>query len=234
MTERAVLLQCRELNKTYQSGEEKLVVLDGLNLALPENEFLAITGESGSGKSTLLHLLGCLDKPTSGEIFFRDTAYSTLSQHEQDRLRNREFGFVFQFHHLLPEFNALENVALPGLMAGTPSSELWRRAEELLHDLNLHGRLHHKPNQLSGGEQQRVAVARAMINSPSILFMDEPTGNLDPRHSEELVQLIRQQQKEKHLTVVVVTHNQEIAEQADRHLVLAGKLLEPAAMVPVE
>lgn len=229
---RPVILECRQLRKHYISGSETLVVLDQLDLNVPENEFLAITGESGSGKSTLLHLLGCLDHPSEGKIGFKGTSYSKLSNREQDRLRNREFGFVFQFHHLLPEFNAWENVALPGMMAGSSNGELWDRAKQILTDLGLQERLRHKPNQLSGGEQQRVAVARAMINNPSILFMDEPTGNLDPNTSEELIQLILKQKSERNLTIVMVTHNQEIAARADRHLVLTGKrLYETAELV---
>ncbi len=224
-----VLLQATDIKKVFHAGEEDLVVLHGLQLQVYEREFLAITGESGSGKSTLLHLLGCLDNPTEGRILYRmngrESDLSRMNSLDLDRIRNREFGFVFQFHHLLPEFNALENVMIPGMIAGQPSGELRGKARTLLEELGLGHRLTHKPTRLSGGEQQRVAVARAMINSPTILFMDEPTGNLDPDSSEELVALIRQQQIHYHLTIVIVTHNQAIARSADRHYKLQnGKL----------
>lgn len=222
-----VLLQATQLKKIYKTGEQDLVVLRDLDLCVIQNEFLAITGESGSGKSTLLHLLGCLDNPTEGNIVYQGRDLSQNSQDELDRIRNLEFGFVFQFHHLLPEFSALENVMLPGMIAGKPSRELRETAQSILTELGLEHRLTHKPSRLSGGEQQRVAVARAMINSPSILFMDEPTGNLDPASSDELVAIIRQQQKVHHLTIVIVTHNLEIAHSADRHFKLHdGKLQE--------
>ncbi len=221
------LLRCENIRKVYLSGHESLEVLNNLRLEVYEKEFLAITGESGSGKSTLLHLLGCLDLPTEGEISYLDKSFTNLYSREQDRMRNLEFGFVFQFHHLLPEFNALENVALPGMMAGTATTEVWNRARQLLTDLGIADRAGHKPSQLSGGEQQRVAVARAMINRPNILFMDEPTGNLDPKTSDDLMNVIRVQQREKDLTIVMVTHNLDFAKKADRHLVLENKSLRP-------
>lgn len=221
-----VLLQATDIKKVFHTGEEDLVVLHGLQLQVYEREFLAITGESGSGKSTLLHLLGCLDNPTEGRILYRvngrERDLSQMDSLDLDRIRNREFGFVFQFHHLLPEFNALENVMIPGMIAGQPAGELRGKSRTLLEELGLGHRLTHKPSRLSGGEQQRVAVARAMVNSPTILFMDEPTGNLDPASSEELVALIRQQQTIHRLTIVIVTHNQDIARSADRHFKLHG------------
>ncbi len=222
------LLECHTLCKTYLSGKASLPVLKGVELEVQENEFIAVTGESGCGKSTLLHLLGCLDNPTDGTILFRNIEFSSLSKSDTDRLRNYEFGFVFQFHHLLPEFTALENVAIPGMIAGIADRELWERAKSLLAELNLSSRAEHKPAQLSGGEQQRVAVARAMINQPSILFMDEPTGNLDPTAGNELIALIRRQQRDKNMTIVMVTHNRDIAEQADRCYVLKEGLLHTA------
>ncbi|MEW6234332.1 MAG: ABC transporter ATP-binding protein [Candidatus Omnitrophota bacterium] len=221
-----VILECRNLCKVYRTGDKSLEVLHNLDMQVRENEFLAVTGESGCGKSTLLHLLGCLDQPTSGEVYFQGRDAAKLSNGERDRLRNRSFGFVFQFHHLLPEFTALENAALPGMIFGIPDREVWQRARGLLADLRISERADHKPTQLSGGEQQRAAVARAMINQPAILLMDEPTGNLDPASSAELIGLIRQQQKEKNLTIVMVTHNREIAASADRHFELRqGHLL---------
>jgi len=227
-SENPILLECKELWKTYLTGGVGLEVLRGLDLQVRENEFIAITGESGCGKSTLLHLLGCLDEPTSGEIVFRATPISSLRERERDRLRNLSFGFVFQFHHLLPEFSALENAVLPGMMAGIPDHELWNRGETLLAELNLSGRSRHKPVKLSGGEQQRVAVARAMINRPAVLLMDEPTGNLDPAGSLELIALIRRQQQEKSLTIIMVTHNREIAAKTDRQYELRNGKLQPA------
>ena len=219
-TGQSVLLQALQLRKVYQTGDVDLEVLKNLDLEVYEKEFLAISGESGSGKSTLLHLLGCLDEITEGTILFRGQDLTRAGNGETNRLRNREFGFVFQFHHLMPEFNALENVALPGLIARRPAKDVWKQAEAILRDLRLGHRLRHKPARLSGGEQQRVAVARAMINDPSILFMDEPTGNLDPATSEELIALIREQQLARGLTIVMVTHNLAIAGQANRHLQL--------------
>lgn len=215
-----VFLKAVNLKKIYQTGEEDLVVLHDLDMEIIQNEFMAITGESGSGKSTLLHLLGCLDNPSEGSIHYNGQNLSEINQDELDRIRNREFGFVFQFHHLLPEFSALENVMLPGMIAGQSARELRENARAILTDLGLGHRLTHKPSRLSGGEQQRVAVARSMINSPAILFMDEPTGNLDPASSEELIALIRHQQKIRRLTIVVVTHNLDIAHSADRHFKL--------------
>lgn len=211
-----MILQCQSISRMYKSGESILTVIDNLSLAVEENGFIAVTGESGCGKSTLLHALGCLDDINGGEIVYKETAYSKLKQHQKDRLRNHEFGFVFQFHHLLPEFNALENVMMPGLIAGRSTPELKIVAEHLLEDMNLSARSHHKPSQLSGGEQQRVAVARALINEPSILFMDEPTGNLDPVKSQQLVDLILEQRKKRNLTIILVTHNHEIASQAQQ------------------
>lgn len=219
-TGQSVLLQAMQLRKVYHTGDVDLEVLKNLDLEVYEKEFLAISGESGSGKSTLLHLLGCLDEITEGTILFRGQDLTRAGNGETNRLRNREFGFVFQFHHLMPEFNALENVALPGLIARRPAKDVWKQAEAILRDLRLGHRLRHKPARLSGGEQQRVAVARAMINDPSILFMDEPTGNLDPATSEELIALIREQQLARGLTIVMVTHNLAIAGQANRHLQL--------------
>ncbi|MBN2327358.1 MAG: ABC transporter ATP-binding protein [Candidatus Omnitrophica bacterium] len=225
-----ILLEAKSLQKTFKTGEEDLVVLHDLHLQIHKNEFLAVTGESGSGKSTLLHLLGCLDHPTSGQILYLGRDLAQTNGEELNRIRNCEFGFVFQFHHLLPEFNALENVMLPGMIAGLPARDLREKARSLLTDLGLGHRLSHKPSRLSGGEQQRTAVARSMINSPAILFMDEPTGNLDPASSDELIALIRKQQQNRHLTIVIVTHNQSIARNADRHLQLQDGNLKPGVV----
>ena len=219
------LMECRSVGKTYRTGDEELQVLKGLDFQLASNEFVAITGESGCGKSTLLHLLGCLDEATEGDIIYKEISLVSLPASKRDSVRNRDFGFVFQFHYLLPEFSALENVMLPGMIAGTSESELHKQACILLEDLGLEERKNAKPFRLSGGEQQRVAVARSLINQPSILFMDEPTGNLDPHHSLEMVKLIKDQQEKYHLAIVMVTHNQEIASMADRHLGLKDGVL---------
>lgn len=219
------LMECCSVWKTYRTGDEELDVLQGLDFCLHPNEFVAITGESGCGKSTLLHLLGCLDEVTKGEILYQGNSVVSLSGNKRDQLRNRDFGFVFQFHYLLPEFSALENVMLPGLIAGTAESELRQKASELLIDLGLKDRMDSKPYRLSGGEQQRVAVARSLINQPVILFMDEPTGNLDPYHSLEMVDMIKAQQQKFNLAIVMVTHNQEIAQKAGRHLLLKDGVL---------
>ncbi|MDP8246031.1 MAG: ABC transporter ATP-binding protein [Candidatus Hinthialibacter antarcticus] len=220
MNDLAPILSCQNIRKIYRSGDGVLEVLKGLHLSVNAGEFVAITGESGSGKSTLLHLLGCLDEPSEGTIDFRDQSVHRLSERERDKLRNHSFGFVFQFHHLLAEFNALENVALPGLIANTERNEVYQRAEQLLIDLRMKERLNHRPNKLSGGEQQRVAVARALINQPALLLMDEPTGNLDAANSEELISLVKEQQKKYELTVILVTHDPSIAAIADRKMVL--------------
>jgi lipoprotein-releasing system ATP-binding protein len=221
-------LQCQNVEKTYISGEEKLQVLHGLDFELKKSEFVAITGESGCGKSTLLHLLGFLDNPTSGEITYRGQSLTELREKQRDQLRNKEFGFVFQFHYLLPEFSALENCLLPALIAGKQEKDVHDKAETLLDELRLTDRKNAKPNQLSGGEQQRLAVARSLINDPTILFMDEPTGNLDPTHSDEMVDMILEQQRNKNLSIILVTHNMEIASKADRHLQLVEGKLQPA------
>jgi lipoprotein-releasing system ATP-binding protein len=222
------ILECHNLRKIYHTGEEDLEVLAGLDFHLKADEFVSITGESGCGKSTLLHLLGCLDEPTEGEVHYNGTNVSGLSQTRRDQLRNRDFGFVFQFHYLLPEFSALENVQLPGLIAGESSPKISERANQLLDELKLSNRKDFKPYKLSGGEQQRVAVARALINQPSIVFMDEPTGNLDPYHTEEMIHMIAEQQKKKRLAIVMVTHNQEIARLADRQFQLKNGILNPS------
>lgn len=222
------LLACRNLDKVYLSGEQRLQVLHQLDLTVHPHEFLAITGESGCGKSTLLQLLGALDVPTAGEILYQGQRLDAYTETQRNQLRNREFGFVFQFHYLLAEFSAIENVAIPGMIAGIPERDLWPRAGQLLEELNLGERAHHRPSKLSGGEQQRVAVARALMNEPRVLFMDEPTGNLDPNTSEELIALIQRQRQHHAMAIVMVTHNQDIAAAADRHLILRDQRVLPA------
>ena len=203
-----------------------LEVLRGVNLEIKKGEVVAIVGPSGCGKSTLLHILGSLDKADMGEILINHTALSALSGNKLASFRNKHIGFVFQFHHLLPEFTALENVCIPGWLAGRGKNEVKEKAEELLKMLGLSERNENKPNQLSGGEQQRVAVARALINNPDIVFADEPTGNLDSANAEELHQLFFDLRKQFNQTFLIVTHNEELSQLSDRVLHMKdGKII---------
>jgi len=203
-----------------------LQVLQGLDIEVKKAEILSIVGKSGSGKSTLLHILGSLDVPDSGSINLRDTDFTKLNPNELAEFRNKHIGFIFQFHHLLPEFTALENVCIPGYIQKADEKKVKENAKELLSYLGLSGRLTHKPNQLSGGEQQRVAVARALINQPEIIFADEPSGNLDEATSEELHNLLFRLKDEMKQTFVIVTHNNDLAAMSDRCLTLQdGKLV---------
>ncbi len=195
-----------------------LEVLRGVNLEITKGEVVAIVGPSGCGKSTLLHILGTLDKPDMGEIIINNTGLSALSGNKMAAFRNKHIGFVFQFHHLLPEFTALENVCIPGWLAGRGKTEVKDRAKQLLEMLGLAARIGNKPNQMSGGEQQRVAVARALINNPDIVFADEPTGNLDSANAKELHQLFFDLRKQFNQTFLIVTHNEELSQLSDRTL----------------
>lgn len=211
------MLQAVKITKNYQGLE----VLKGVDLEVSQGEIVTIVGSSGAGKSTLLHILGTLDEPSSGTVTLHGSAVSGLRGKALSAFRNRHIGFVFQFHHLLAEFTALENVCIPGLISGTGSrKEVRRRAEELLSTLNLSDRLEHKPSELSGGEQQRVAVARALINQPDIIFADEPTGNLDSVNARELHQLFYQLRDQFRQTFVIVTHNEDLAALSDRQLMM--------------
>lgn len=214
------LIQARSLVKGYPTAAGYVSVLEGVDLDVAEGEMLAITGASGVGKSTLLHVLGTLDRPDSGSVTVAGQDVFALGEKSLREFRNQTLGFVFQFHHLLPEFSALENVMMPGLIAGKNMGECAPRAEELLTRLNIIARKEHKPGQLSGGEQQRVAVARALFNSPDVILADEPSGNLDSAHAKELHQLFFELRKELGQTFVIVTHNEELAEMADRRLVI--------------
>jgi len=209
-------LEARGLTKTYRNAEVPVKVFEGLDLVVERGEMLAIVGPSGIGKSTLLHLLGGLDRPDSGTICLDDRETTQLSNDDLARLRNRQVGFVFQFHHLLPEFSAEENVAMPAWIARMSKSEALQKAHALLAELGLEHRARHFPNQLSGGEQQRVAIARALLLDPLLFLADEPTGNLDLETSERVFELMRDCHRKRGLTSVIVTHNPDLAARCDR------------------
>ena len=209
-------LSARALSKTYRSAEVPVVVFSGLDLEVERGEMLAIVGPSGIGKSTLLHLLGGLDRPDGGTILAGDRDLTKMTNDELARYRNRHVGFVFQFHHLLPEFTAAENVAMPAWIGRAPRSEALAGASSLLAELGLESRARHYPSQLSGGEQQRVAIARALLVGPELFLADEPTGNLDLETSERVFDLMRDCHKRRGLTSVIVTHNPELAARCDR------------------
>jgi lipoprotein-releasing system ATP-binding protein len=206
------MLSARNIQKQYG----QLQVLKGVDIDIKKGEIVSIVGSSGAGKSTLLHILGTLDKADAGEISLNDQRVDKLSPKKLAAFRNKEIGFVFQFHHLLPEFTALENVCIPGWIAGGKKKEIITKAEALLQTLGLSGRLENKPQQLSGGEQQRVAVARALINNPSIVMADEPTGNLDSANAKDLHQLFIDLRTQFNQTFLIVTHNEELAQMSDR------------------
>ena len=208
------MLVAKNIHKNYES----IQVLRGVDIGVQQGEMVSIIGASGAGKSTLLHILGTLDKPDNGEIFINNEPTHLLSGKALASFRNKHIGFVFQFHHLLPEFNAIENVCIPGWIAGKKKNELVNDATILLERLGLKNRGENKPNQLSGGEQQRVAVARALINKPKIIFADEPTGNLDSYHAKELHKLFVELSEEFKQTFVIVTHNEELASLSKRVL----------------
>ena len=209
-------LEGQQLSKTYRNAEVPVVVFSGLDLSVKKGEMLAIVGPSGIGKSTLLHLLGGLDRPDSGRIRAGEHELTSMSGDALARFRNKNVGFVFQFHHLLPEFTALENVAMPGWIGKLGREEALDRAASLLAELGLQERGRHFPNQLSGGEQQRVAIARALLAEPVLFLADEPTGNLDLETSERVFELMRQCHRKRGLTSVIVTHNPDLAARCDR------------------
>jgi len=215
------MLEARNLHKTYRTGRVLLPVLNGIDLTIAQGEFVAITGPSGAGKSTLLHLLAGLDLPTQGEVWWEGRLLSRLSDRERSRLRNQTIGFVFQFYHLLPELSALENVMLPGLVQGRSSRRvLQERAFRRLEQVGLRARAAHKPSELSGGEMQRVAIARALLNDPTMMFCDEPTGNLDSHTGQAVSELLRQLHHQQKVSIVLATHEQALAQLADRWLIL--------------
>jgi lipoprotein-releasing system ATP-binding protein len=224
------LIVASRIVKGYRTAAGYVPVLDQLDLEVQEGEMLAITGASGVGKSTLLHVLGTLDRPESGQVTVGGADVFQLSEARLREFRNRTLGFVFQFHHLLPEFTALENVMMPALIARQPAGEAQARAADLLVQLGLSGREHHRPGALSGGEQQRVAVGRALTLFPRALLADEPTGNLDQETGERLHELLRQLNRERGLTIVVVTHNERLAARCDRTLRLQERRLHPVGV----
>jgi len=220
------LLLARGVTKTFVQGGNKLNVLNSLDLKIDGGELCALVGPSGSGKSTLLQILGLLDKPTSGKLSIAGQQAEKMGDKKRTKLRLNEIGFVYQFHHLLPEFTALENVAMPQIIAGISKKDAHEKAAERLKALGLGERLTHRPSRLSGGEQQRVAIARALINEPKLLFADEPTGNLDPETSEEVFNILLEQVRVHKIGALIATHNMDLADQMDRVLELkAGKIL---------
>ena len=219
------MLQVEDLHKSYPTAGEPLQVLQGLNLEIEHGEIIAIVGASGSGKSTLLHIIGALDRPDAGKVVLAGHDLNTLWDDALAEVRNNEIGYIFQSHHLLPEFTAQENVALPAMMAGKNPEEAMERALELLDAVNLTERADHRPVKLSGGEQQRVAVARALTNGPSMVLADEPSGNLDESSSEALHELLWELNRSEGQTLVLVTHNMQLASRAHRILELSKGLL---------
>lgn len=220
------IIVCDNLSKVYQEGRLATSVLEGVNLSVSKGELLAIVGTSGSGKSTLLHLLGALDAPTTGNILFNGNNIHQLSSKQQSKWRNQELGFVYQFHHLLSEFSALENVAMPLLIAGESIKSAQKKATELLNRVGLSERIQHRPSELSGGERQRVAIARALINKPSLVLADEPTGNLDAKSAESVYQLLKELNTEFGTAFIVVTHDQQLANKLDRQLYMSNGILK--------
>jgi len=227
MRERGTVIHCEGLAKTYAEGTLHTPVFDGLEISVDSGETVAILGASGAGKSTLLHLLGGLDTPTAGEVYVTGQKMSALSDAARGQLRNRALGFVYQFHHLLPEFTALENVMLPVMLGGSSVPDASQRARSLLESVGLGHRLEHKPGELSGGERQRAAVARALVNTPACVLGDEPTGNLDEKTAANVFELMLELNRAKKTSLVLVTHDRRLARRLDRVLELhEGKLRE--------
>ena len=221
------LYRLQGIGKTYQGPAEELTILKDIDLEILQGQSLAILGASGSGKSTLLHILGTLDQPSSGKIFLQGRNIRDLDENARARERNKSIGFVFQVHHLLPEFNTLENVAMPGLVAGIPWSKIRDKARHALELVGLGERLYHKVTTLSGGERQRASIARALLLEPKVILADEPTGNLDEKTADTVTKLLLDLNQRLHTTLILVTHNITLAHQMDRQLVLrSGELYE--------
>jgi lipoprotein-releasing system ATP-binding protein len=219
------LLRCSKLSKSYQDGNNEVTVLKDIDFSLQAGEMVAVVGTSGSGKSTLLHLLGGLDKASDGQLFYKTDEMTHWKADKLAQWRNQNLGFVYQFHHLLPEFSALENVAMPQMIAGKSPAEAKQQAKQLLTRVGLEHRLSHRPAQLSGGERQRVAIARAFVNKPQIVLADEPTGNLDGEAAESIYQLMLELNKETNTAFIVVTHDLHLAKQLQRVEVLKNGVL---------
>lgn len=219
-------IEIRDLTKIYGDGVE-VRALDGVDLDIEKGEFLAIIGPSGSGKSTLLNMIGILDTPTNGTILLDGVDITSASQKQRSKMRNQKLGFIFQYHHLLPDFNAIENVMMPLLINGIKKSKAKKIAYKMLDEVGLNDRANHRPNQLSGGQNQRVAIARALANNPDIVIGDEPTGNLDSKSSDVIYDLLRKLNKEHDQTFILVTHDERMAEKTDRIIRLVdGKIVE--------
>lgn len=219
------VISSRQLVKSYNDGASKVEVLRGIDLTISKGDRVAIIGPSGSGKSTLMHLMGGLDKPTSGDICINDVNWQQINEKQRCRLRNQHLGFIYQFHHLLPEFSALENVSMPLLLAGVDTHEARTRAGELLDSVGLGKRTTHKPAELSGGERQRVAIARALVHKPQCMLADEPTGNLDQATAAKVFALMLDLNRQMNTALVIVTHDQQLASRMDRVLVLQEGIL---------
>jgi lipoprotein-releasing system ATP-binding protein len=215
------MIEVKNVFKSYDGLE----ILKGINMRVEPSEIVSIVGASGAGKSTLLHIIGTIDKPNSGEVWIKNNNVCTMSDKALSSFRNKEIGFIYQFHHLLAEFSAIENVCIPAFIAKKTKKEASKRAEELFDILQLRERMNHKPSELSGGEQQRVAVARALINSPSIVLADEPSGNLDSQNAKELHQLFFRLRETYKQTFVIVTHNKELAQMSDRELIIKDGII---------
>ncbi|MBU9855091.1 MULTISPECIES: lipoprotein-releasing ABC transporter ATP-binding protein LolD [Rahnella] len=227
----SLLLQCENLCKTYQEGKMHTDVLRDVSFAMQPGEMMAIVGTSGSGKSTLLHLLGGLDSPTSGEVIFKGQSLNSMSSSAKSELRNRELGFIYQFHHLLPDFTALENVAMPLLIGKKKSAEVQERALAMLEAVGLQHRSNHRPSELSGGERQRVAIARALVNNPSLVLADEPTGNLDQRNADSIFELLGELNVRQGTAFLVVTHDLQLANRLTRQLEMRDGKLQQESML---
>lgn len=223
------VLDCQKVSKHFQDARNAIHVLSGVDLRLYQGEQIAIVGRSGSGKSTLLQILGGLDSPGSGSVFLQNHNLAEISERELESLRNQQLGFVYQAHHLLGEFSALENVAMPMLIGGIKVNEAKQKASALLDKVGLSERLEHRPSELSGGERQRVAIARALINDPMLLLADEPTGNLDDETADDVFAVLQQINREKKTTVVMVTHDRELANKMDKIFELQTGVLSPLA-----
>ncbi|MEK9496118.1 lipoprotein-releasing ABC transporter ATP-binding protein LolD [Photorhabdus sp. P32] len=220
------LLLCNHLCKKYQEGQVLTEVLKNVTFAVNQSEMMAIVGSSGSGKSTLLHLLGGLDTPTSGEVLFKGRSLNKMSSGARAELRNHELGFIYQFHHLLPDFNAIENVAMPLLIGGKNRSQAQKKALEMLAAVGLEKRAHHRPSELSGGERQRVAIARALVNEPSLVLADEPTGNLDLRNADSIFALLGELNRQQGTAFLVVTHDLNLAGRLNRQVEMRDGYLQ--------